>query len=578
MNGRFIFSTVSTVSDLSKKMKEAKSKERLLAAKTRVSLTILANFSTQYLVQSLYTSLVFNGINPDIFEAPYDQWEFELGNPESETYKRNADVLILALSSTRLVLERDKTVTDLCARIKRVLVRYKQASRSEVLLVLPESLREGFDPTSVFHRFVATVRMQLREALGSVVHLVHIDPLIMEFGFERWHSTKFLISAKLCCHPNCFPLYGDYLSCFVQSLIKNPVKLIVVDLDNTLWQGEVGEVGWEGVGLDKEGGGYPHLMLQKYLLELKRSGVLLAICSKNSRTVVKSVFDNRPEMILSFDDFVASEINWNPKSEGIRNILTQLNLTTDGVQFLDDSRFEREEVRAQFPELIVPELQENKETWCDDLSKTGFFTVSKDAGKGETRSMLYSIESQRIEESKKHANYSEFLKSLNLELFPRKVGPENFDRVFELIHKSNQFNLTSRRLSRAELSGLASNENVFCFCYGLKDRYSDYGIISVFIAERIDSSWEINTWLMSCRAMGRGVEMAVFDHFLRHRLQANQTIVGEYRPTEKNKPVSDLLPKIGFSENNPGGTWVFVVGKDTHRKAEYIRTTQVDLV
>ena len=393
----------------------------------------------------------------------------------------------------------------------------------------------------------------------------------MEFGFERWHSSKFLVSAKLCCHPNCFPLYGNYLSSFLQSLLRRPTRLIITDLDNTLWDGVVGELGWEGVGFDQNSKGYSYLMLQNYLLSLKEAGVLLAICSKNSFEVAKKVFDNRREMILKFDDFVAHEINWDPKSENIKKILSDLNLTATGVMFIDDSKFEREDVKNNLPEVIVPELSEDAENWCEFLSKSGYLTIGRVNEEDLTKSSMYFAEKQRKEDAETFSDYSCFLKKLKLIITPEKVSSSNFDRVFELIHKTNQFNLTTKRLTWKELERFASHDDCFCYCYSLKDKYSDYGIISVFIAEKISNDWKINSWLMSCRAMGRGVENAVFNHFLSVMLTEGETVFGEYVETEKNKPISDLLEKMGFTENSQNSTCSFTVGKNKNPKEEYIK-------
>lgn len=568
---KYIFTTASTASDLSKKIKEAKSEELQAKANTKITITVLANFSTQYLVNSLYTSLIFNGIYPDIYETSFDQWEFELNNPGSETYLRNSDYILLLLSSTRLILNRSKNSHEFSENLKNLLIRYKEKCCGEIILILPESIREGFDQTSFFYKWVKFFKKDLQQELENIVHFVDIDPLVMEFGFEKWYPSKFLISAKLCCHPNCFPLYGNYLSNFIQSLLRKSTRLIIIDLDNTLWYGEVGEVGWEGVGLDQDSKGYPYLMLQKYLWSLKEVGVLLAICSKNSFEVVKKVFDNRREMILKFDDFVAHEINWNPKSENIKKILSDLNLTTTGVMFLDDSKFEREDVKNNLPEVIVPELSENAERWCEFLSKTGCLTIGKVNEADLKKSSMYFAEKQRKEDAGTYTDYSRFLENLNLTITPEKVSSSNFDRVFELIHKTNQFNLTTKRLTGKELKKFASNDDCFCYCYSLKDKYSDYGIISVFIAEKVSSDWEINTWLMSCRAMGRGVENSVFDHFLTSVLTEGETVFGEYIATEKNKPIADLLEKMGFTQNSQNGPSSFTVGKNKNPQAEYIK-------
>ena len=566
----YIFSSSSTASDLSKKFKEAKSEELQGRANTKITITVLANFATQYLVNSIYTSLMFNGINSDIYESSFDQWEFELNNPESETNQRKSDYVLLLLSSTRLIPNCRISPIEFAEKLKKLIIGYKEKCRGEIILVLPESIREGFDQTSLFYQMVKDFKKNIQQELENLIHFVDIDPLIMEFGFEKWHSSKFLLSAKLCCHPNCFPLYGNYLSNFVQSLVRRHTRLIITDLDNTLWDGIVGEVGWEGIGLDKDSKGYPYIMLQAYLLSLKRAGVLLAICSKNTFAVAKEVFDKRREMILKYDDFVATEINWKPKSENITKILSDLNLTKTGVMFLDDSKFEREEVKNNLLDVIVPELSENAEQWCEILSKTGYLTVGQINEEDFAKSSMYLAEKKRKEDADTYADYSSFLNKLALSINPKKVSSGNFDRVFELVHKTNQFNLTTKRLTRKELGQLASRDDCFCYCHNLKDKYSDYGIISVFIAEKITNGWKINTWLMSCRAMGRGVENAVFSHFLSLMLTEGESVYGEYLKTEKNNPIAGLLEKMGFTQSAQNSTWSFTVGKNKNPQAEHI--------
>lgn len=348
MTDRFIFNTSSTASDLGKKLKEARTRELPAGTDLKISLTVLANTChTVSRERHLYLPPLQQHC-PDLWESSFDQWEFELGNLESNAYRRRSDYTLLLLSSTRLIFERNRTPREFALHLKGLLTQYKKATGSEIILVLPESI-EGFDQSSLsFHRSVRGFKMQMQSELVDVAQLVDIDPLIMEFGFDRWHPGKYMIAAKMCCHPNCFPLYGNYLANYVLSLVRrNPTRLVITDLDNTLWQGVVGDLGWEGVGLDKDSSGYPFIMLQYYLRSLKEAGVLLAelLPSKNSFQNAKDVFDHRREMILKFDDFVAHEINWDPKSENISRILKDLNLTSTGVMFLDDSEFEREEVQ-----------------------------------------------------------------------------------------------------------------------------------------------------------------------------------------------------------------------------------------
>lgn len=570
LHGRFIFHTGSTASDLNKRVKEARSAEVRARATRSVSITVLGNFSTQYLVNALSASLAFGGVTADIFEAPFDQWEFELNNPDSDTSRRHSDYLLVLLSSTRLIVEGERNPGAFAEYLRGLISAYKARCPGDVVLMLPESLREGFDHTSVFSRSVRDLRAALLRELEGLVSFIDIDPLIMEFGFDKWHPAKFFYSAKLCCHPNCFPLFGNYIANFIRSLIARPTKLVIVDLDNTLWHGVVGDLGWEGVGLDRDSTGYPHLMLQHYLLSLRKAGALLAICSKNDAHVARPVFERRSEMVLKWADFSAREINWNPKSENITNILKTLNLSSAGVMFLDDARFEREEVRRALPEIIVPELPDNAELWCERLSREGYFTIGRISQEDELRSRQYAAEEQRRNDAGAHRDYRSFLEQLELTITPQRVSPANFDRTFELIHKTNQFNLTTRRLSRNELQDFASRGDCYCYCYGLKDKYSDYGIISVFIAERSRAGWDINSWLMSCRAIGRGVEHAVFNHFA-SMLTDGETVRGRYLPTEKNQLVERLLETTGFASDPAGGDAFFTVGQHVSPGVEYIR-------
>lgn len=568
---KYLFTTTSTASDLNKKYKIANGADIRGRCKSRVSVTVLANFSTQYLVKAIFASLVFNEIDPIIYESAFDQWEFELSNPESETNKRRSDYTLLIISSTRLMQNRDKSPYEFAINLKNLLTRYKAKDSGEVIVVLPESLREGFDQTSIFYDFVKEIKKELLRELAELVHFVDIDPLIMEFGFQKWHPAKFLTAGKLCCHPNCFPLYGNYLSTLILSLVRRPTRLIIVDLDNTLWHGVVGDLGWDGIVLDRDSKGYHHLMLQRYLLSLKEAGVLLAVCSKNSIDIAKKVFERRREMILKFDDFVAHEISWGPKSQGVKRILEDLNLTENGVMFLDDSKFEREEVRSKYPSILIPELPDEIEDWCEYLVKSGSLTIGKVNKEDRLKSAMYYAERQRKNEAQHHSDYLDFLNNLCLVITPEVVDSRNLDRVLELIHKTNQFNLTTRRHSSTELRRLAAQDDTFCYCYSLKDKYSEYGIIGVFIAEKSADGWHINTWLLSCRAMGRGVENFIFQHFISKALCSNDTIFGQYFPTDKNEPVNDLLSKMGFVSTSVDGMRSFRVGEQHNPQISFIK-------
>jgi FkbH-like protein len=561
-----LFNTNSTVKDLSKNYEIELNISPAKDAYTKVSIAVLGNFSTQYLVKAISLSLQANMIYPEIYESGFDQWEFDLRNIDSELYKRTPDYLVITLSSQFLINCAGNKPNEFIANLKCLIEGYKGRCKGDVILTLPESMREGYDQSSPFYRFVKELQLEMLKQLNGLASLVDLDSLIMEFGMNSWYPEKYLHLGKFSCHPNCYPLMGNRIGNAIVSLIKRPIRLIIVDLDNTLWGGVVGDDGWENVDLSVDSVGYFHLMLQRYLFSLKNLGVLLAISSKNSHEVAKKVFDDRPEMVLKFNDFICTEINWGPKSESVSRILKKLNLTETGLMFLDDSAFEREEVRSQHANIIIPDLSESVQNWCYILSKSGYFSISKTSNDDMNKSSQYLVELQRQEELSSSDSFDDFLKKLDLKLYESDVSDDNFDRVFELIHKTNQFNLTTKRYSRTELQAMLQDKNYICKCYRLQDKYSDYGIIGLFFLRSLSSelSWEIDTWLMSCRAMGRGVERTIFGSFINAHIKIGSIVQAEYIKTPKNKPVSTLLDSVGFAKKSSG------------TKLEYVKLSQLN--
>lgn len=572
------FTTKSTTLELGKALRAARARLEGEPERTPVSIAILSNFSTQYLSQAILTSLVNNGLNPQICETSFDQWELELNNKESHTHSQSADFLILTLSSTRLI--QDPRVSSdpsgFVNYLRNLIVQLQNHHNCEIILTLPENLHAGYDHTSFFYKVVSQLRSDLTQELRELVHLVDLNPLIMEFGFERWEPGKYLANGQFSCHPNCYPLFGSYLANFIRNLVSRSTKLVITDLDNTLWSGVLGDLGWREIGLERDGSGYPHLALQRYLRDLKQSGVLLALASKNHENYVREAFENRREMILNWSDFAAIRINWNPKSQNIKEILTELNLSASGVVFLDDSKFEREEVRSSISGVIVPELPEDISSWCSFLSRSGLFTIGRTGAEDVMRLAFYEGERKRRNEAALYSSYDDFLKDLKLEVTVNRIDDSNFERVFELIQKTNQFNLTTKRLSRTELLNLTARDDCTCLCYQLSDKFSDYGIIAVLIAERKICSQELNTLLMSCRVMGRGVEMFIFDHFVQNYLSTDEVILGEYTPTQKNQPAADLLEKLGFEPIPESTEWHFKKGCNQNPSASHINNVIKD--
>jgi FkbH-like protein len=518
----------------------------------KIKIRILSNFSTQYFSQSLEASLDYRGISSEIFDPGFDQWEFALNNIES---LEKVDYTILFLSTMRLITNPSASEpSKFVEYLVKLLTNYRQQIGGEVIVVVPESLREGVDTSLVFHTWTNKIRNTYLDKFPENTMFFDLDVLVREFGNSKWFDSRFFEIGKFPWHPNCNLAIGTALADIIWSIQMRPCKLIILDLDNTLWRGEVGELGWENVGLDHNEDGFSFLMLQRMLLDLKNKGVLLALSSKNTYENVLEVFEKRSEMILKISDFVAKEVNWDPKHIAVTNILNKLNLTDKGIIFIDDSPSERSEVKEYFPKLIVPDLPINHIEWTHYLAASKILSLGKIKQEDFTRNDMYRSEEERVELSKTIQSYSEFLEKLELKLTLEILNSTNLDRVFELLMKTNQFNLNGKLCTRLELDNMLNSAEQKVLAFRLKDRFGDYGIISVLILSRVDiDSWEIFNWVMSCRALSRKIEHRIIEFATRQLVGEGTLLFGEFISTGKNDVVSGLLVELGFDVNEVKG-------------------------
>ncbi|MBK9292971.1 MAG: HAD-IIIC family phosphatase [Oligoflexia bacterium] len=509
-------------------------------------IAVLSNFSTQFICKSLKPSFLNHNIWPEIYEDEYNSWEISTLKSSSALYQFKPDIILFLFSSIQLAYNGSNNPAVISQRISQAVTITQQNSNAKVAITLPEPLEEERTKNS----WAFDWRQKLLEALAHDLpkncEQISIDPLVRQIGSKSWYSPRYYVSSKLPFHPNHTKLFTNFISDVLTELITPKIKLIITDLDNTLWGGIVGEVGADQVDLNYQEKGYGHLRLQKMLLDLNQRGVLLAITSKNNYADAIEVFKKRPEMILKENHFSAIKINWDSKSKNIASILNELNLSTTGVVFLDDMPFEREEVRQSLPDIIIPELGKDPVIWVDTLLDTGLFFKATSTSGDLSRLNLYDVEKKRQSEKTNFKSTEEFLSSLNLVLKVKNYS-ENKNRVLELISKTNQFNLTTKRHNLMQLESMLQQGGE-CFVYELEDKFGSYGIISVLITMPDGvKNCIIDTWLMSCRVINRNVEHAVLSHAI-SKLKKNNvlTIKGEYVPTAKNIIARSLYEDLGF--------------------------------
>ena len=375
-----------------------------------------------------------------------------------------------------------------------------------------------------------------------------INYLAAELGLDHWFSPTMWYAYQYALDLSAVPALCASIANIIKSLYGKNKKSIACDLDNTLWGGVIGDDGVQGIQLGEESpSGRAFTALQRYLKLVSQTGVLLNVNSKNEAEIAKSGF-SRPESVLHEEDFICFTANWQPKDENLAQMASQLNLLPESFVFLDDNPAEREIVRRRFPQTAVPELTE-PEHYVRTLARSGYFEVTSLSADDKKRSEMYRENAQRAQAQAAFSDYSDYLRSLEMKAVIAPFDTAHAARITQLMNKTNQFNLTTRRYTDAEVSACMSDGNTLTLYASLADRFGDNGIVSALIGRVQDGILTLEEWVMSCRVFKRDLELAVFDALIAYCRTHNITsIEGDYLPTAKNAYVRTLYPTLGFSQ------------------------------
>jgi FkbH-like protein len=379
------------------------------------------------------------------------------------------------------------------------------------------------------------------------VYVMDYDGLVARHGRRRWHDERRWLTARLPFAAEALaPLADAYLRALLP-LSGRVVKALVVDLDNTLWGGVAGEDGLEGVRLGPEYPGAAHTALQRVLRALRARGILLAVASKNNEQDALAVLDGHPAMLLRSDDFATLRINWNDKAQSLREIADELNIGVDALAFVDDNPAERERVRLALPEVTVVELPGDPMGYATAVLECPAFERLSLTDEDRQRGRLYTEQRRRAELQRTTSSLEDFLRSLEMRMAMGPARPASLPRIAQLTQKTNQFNLTTRRYSEQEVRALAADTSARVYEVAVRDRFGDNGLVGVAVARREGPAWEIDSFLLSCRVIGRDVETAMLTRLADDARAAGAThLRGWFLPTRKNAPARDLYPSHGF--------------------------------
>lgn len=530
-----------------------------------VRLALLGSCTMAHLQGAIRIAGIRRGIWITIYENDYGQYYQELADPESALHAFNPTVLLLAQDAYHLtegvsanldVQQSDSLLEERSRRIAECWRLARKTSNCQIIQQTPLpvhsdllGLNEHRMPGSRAN-FIYRLNYKLRSMAEEFrIDLLPLDTRAVKDGISKWHDVSLWYRSKQEILPSVAPLYGDLIGRLIAANQGRSFKCLVFDLDNTLWGGVVGDDGPEGIILGKGSPrGEAYTAFQEYALELSHRGVILAVCSKNEETLAMEPFEKHPEMVLRRSDIASFKANWIDKATNIKLIASELNIGLDSLVFVDDNPVERAWIRQELPMVAVPEVTDDPISCIRALSDAGYFESTLISDDDRLRSAQYQGNRQREALRSSASDITEYLSNLKMELVWSHFDQIGLQRVVQLINKTNQFNLTTRRYTHEDVISIMGEKNAFGLQLRLIDRFGDNGIIAVCIG-RIFNEDEllIDTWLMSCRVLGRQLEPATLNLIAAQakRLGARR-LIGDYIPKEKNAMVLNHYVKLGF--------------------------------
>jgi FkbH-like protein len=379
-------------------------------------------------------------------------------------------------------------------------------------------------------------------------YLFDVAAIAERVGTDQWFDAVQWNAYKLPFSGEFNLIYADALGRLLGSVLGKAKKCLVLDLDNTVWGGVIGDDGIVGIQIGQGSAtGEAFLSIQQLALELKNRGIILAVCSKNNDETARSGFRENPDMLLKESDIAVFQANWTDKATNLEAIAETLNIGVDSLVLLDDNPAERAQVRAALPSVGVPELPDDPALFPLFLTSAGYFEATSFSDDDKLRAESYASNAQRSQVKARSRDLGDYLISLKMELESRPFDANGLDRITQLINKTNQFNLTTKRATISEIENLIANENFYTLQVRLKDSFGDMGMIGVVIISQRSTQWVIEQWLMSCRVLGRKVEEAMLSLVIADaRKKGIKSIYGSFIPTSKNNMVKDHYINLGF--------------------------------
>lgn len=555
-----------------------------------IKIALIGDTATQFLATALRGTGVERGYQIDLFEAEYNQVERQFLDPSSELYQSDADYIVLFQSTHKLgerhsLLSPDQQESlaeERLAFVASICENPVLADKKIICLDYPEIEDTVFG--SYATKVSASLTYQVRKLNMGLMDLSQqyanlficdIAGLQNKLGRDLMFAPNVYVSTEMVLSIDALPYVAGRVMDIVCAIKGQFKKCLILDLDNTVWGGVIGDDGLEGIQLGHGLGiGKAFTEFQMWVKKLKQRGIIICVASKNNEETAKEPFEKHPDMILKLEDIAVFQANWETKVDNIRTIQQILNIGFDSMVFLDDNPFERNIVRENIPAITVPELPEDPGEYLEYLYSLNLFETASYSQADKDRTKQYQVEAKRVSLQKTFSNEADYLKSLDMVSVVSGFNAFNTPRVAQLSQRSNQFNLRTVRYTEADIEALAQDPDVIDLSFTLEDKFGDNGLIAVIIMKKQDAeTLFIDTWFMSCRVLKRGMEDFTLNTMVEAaREKGFKRIIGEYLPTPKNKMVEGHYPSLGFEKLEGSSTARYVLDLEHYQpKENYIK-------
>ena len=546
--------------------------------KRQTRIALLSNFTLDGLTETIKVKCGELNVGCDTFYGGYNQYNEEILNNKSNLYSFSPDLCFLILDIRNIfgdlfyspynlsVEKRKEFIQNKVNELVDLAKSFIEKSNSKLVVsnfVIPTYSSYGIFENKVdygLQEMVFDLNYKLSNAWKNEnsIYLYDLNGFVSRFGQNNVFDYKQYFFGDLKISLNYIPFLANDLLGFIKPVLGLNKKCIVLDLDNTLWGGIVGEDGFNGIKLSQNDPiGKAFIEFQKYLLSLHERGIILAVNSRNNLEDAMQVIKEHPDMVLREKHFACLKINWNDKVTNLREIAQELNIGTDSILFMDDDNVNRDFMREALPEVLTIELPNDPSSYAQTLMELNEFNVLKITDEDKKRGKMYLQQRERIEFEKSSINFEEYLKQLEIKIHIKKADEFTIPRISQLTLKTNQFNLTTKRYQEEEIMRFSQDKKKIVGCARIEDKFGDYGITGAFVVNKDNpEEWVMDTFLLSCRVIGRGVEEGILDYIVNDAKKNNvKRLIGNFIPTKKNKPSESFLPNFGFKKE--GNRWIY---------------------